>query len=133
MKATAIQYAKALYEATKDKDQKEIDGLLVDFVKVLSKNNQIRMAGNVSKKFREVYNRENGIVEAEVISCEKLDEAIEKKIKDYIKDKYSAKEVIVNNIIDKSIKGGVIVKVGDKVMDSSIERQLRELKDVLTR
>jgi F-type H+-transporting ATPase subunit delta len=128
MKATATQYAKALYKATKDKNQREIDGILADFVKVLSKNNQIRLAGNVGKKFGEVYNKENGIVEAEVTSCEKLGESIKKKIKDYIKDKYSAKEVIVNNIIEKSIKGGVIVKVGDEVMDSSIEKALKNLK-----
>jgi F-type H+-transporting ATPase subunit delta len=127
MNYSAAQYAKALYEATKDKDQKEIDGLLVDFVKVLSKNNQMRLAGNVSKKFREVYNSENGIVEAEVISCEKLSEAIEKKIESFVKEKYSAKKVVINNIVDKSIKGGVVIKVGDEVMDGSVERQLKEL------
>jgi F-type H+-transporting ATPase subunit delta len=131
MKATATQYAKALYEATKDKDQKEIDGVLADFVKVLSKNNQIRLAGNVSKKFGEVYNRENGIVEAEVISCEKLSEGIEKKIESYIKEKYSAKEVVINNVVDKSIKGGVVIKVGDEVTDFSVEKVLKNLKSKL--
>jgi len=131
MKATATQYAKALYEATKDKDQKEIDVVLTDFVKVLSKNNQTRLAGNISKKFREVYNSENGIAEAEVISMEKLSEGIEKKIKDYVKDKYQAREVVIRNIIDKSIKGGIVIKIGDEVIDGSVERQLKELKSSL--
>jgi F-type H+-transporting ATPase subunit delta len=131
MNYSATQYAKALYEATKDKDQKEIDGVLVNLVKVMAKNNQTRLAGNVSKKFGEVYNKEHGIVEAEVISCEKLSEAIEKKIESYIKDKYSAKEVVIKNIVDKSIKGGIVIKIGDEVMDGSIDRQLAELKKSL--
>ena len=131
MKATAMQYAKALYEATKDKNQKEIDGILADFVKLLAKNNQERLAGNISKKFGEIYNAENGIVEAEITSCEKLNEAIEKKIENYIKDKYSAKKVEINNKIDESIKGGIIIKVGDEIMNGSVERQLKELKSSL--
>jgi F-type H+-transporting ATPase subunit delta len=132
MKATATQYAKALYGATKDRNQKEIDGILANFVKVLSKNNQIRLAENVSKKFGEIYNNENEIVETEVISTEKLSDEIEKKIKSYVKNKYHAREVVVNSIIDKSIKGGVVIKIGDEVMDGSVGRQLRELKNILT-
>ena len=127
MKATATQYAKALYEATKDKDQKEIDDILADFIKVMAKNNQIRMAVNVSKKFGEVYNRENGIVEAEIINCEKINDELRNKLRNYISKKYKAKEVVLNNIVDKSIKGGVVIKVGDEVMDGSVERQLKEL------
>lgn len=133
MKATATQYAKALYEATKDKSQKEIDDILADFVKLLSKNNQIRLAGNVSKKFGEVYNKEHGIVEAEVISCEKLDNSLVHKLNNFLKDKYKAKEVVIKNIIDKTIKGGVVIKVGDEVMDTSIKRQIIELKNILIR
>jgi F-type H+-transporting ATPase subunit delta len=131
MKATTLQYAKALYEATKDKDQKEIDRVLADFVKVLSKNNQIRLAGNVSKKFQDIYNSEHGIVEAEVVSYEKLNSLLVDKLNSYIKEKYKAKDVVINNIVDKSIKGGVIVKVGDEVMDGSVTRQLAELKKSL--
>jgi F-type H+-transporting ATPase subunit delta len=128
MKATATQYAKALYEATKDKDQKGIDGILTDFVKVLSKNNQTKLAGNVSKKFGEVYNKENGIVEAEVTSARKLESYQVHKVESFLKDKYKAKKVEINNIIDKRIKGGIVIKVGDEVMDGSVDRKLRNLK-----
>lgn len=128
MKATATQYAKALYEATNDKSQKEVDGILADFVKVLSKNNQIRLAGNVSKKFGEIYNRENRIVEAEVISWEKLNSQLVDNLNSFIKEKYKAKKVEINNIVSKDIKGGIIIKVGDEVMDGSVGRKLAELK-----
>lgn len=131
MNYSAAQYAKALYEATKDKSQKEIDGILANFVKTLSRNNQIRLAGNIEQKFGEIYNQENGIVEAEVTSARKLESYQFQKVESFLKEKYKARKVEINNIVDKSIKGGVIVKVGDEVMDFSIEKTLKNLKSKL--
>jgi len=50
------------------------------------------------------------------------------KIKTYIINKYSAKEVGIKNIIDEKIKGGIILQVGDEMMDASVRKQLIELK-----
>lgn len=128
MRATATQYAQALYEVTKDKGQKEIDGILANFVKTLSRNNQTKLAGSIENKFEEIYNRENGIVEAEVKSREKLNEELRNRLRNQISNKYEAREVVIENIIDKSTKGGIIIKVGDEVMDGSVGRKLRDLK-----
>lgn len=128
MRATATQYAQALYEATKDKSPKEIDGVLANFVKTLSRNNQTKLAGSIENKFEEIYNQENGIVEAEIITCEKVSSEVSSKVRTWICTKYKAREAIIKNIVDKSIKGGVIIKIGDEVMDGSVGRKLRDLK-----
>lgn len=133
MRATVTQYAQALYEATKDKSQEKIDGILANFVKTLSKNNQTKLAGNIEKKFEEIYNRENGIVEAEIITRYKIQDTRYKQIEDFIKKKYKAEKIIIKNKIDEEIKGGIIIKVGDEVMDGSVERQLVDLKKELER
>jgi len=131
MKITAQQYAKALYELTADKKHREIDGVVAGFLKELDKNGQLRLANDVIKKFREIYNAEHGIVEAEVITKEKISESLEKKIKQYVSEKYSAKEIVLHNKIDENVKGGIVIRVGDEVMDGSISRQLDELKKSL--
>jgi F-type H+-transporting ATPase subunit delta len=131
MKATATQYAKTLYELTKDKKHQEIDGVVSNFIKELDKNGQMKMADGIVKKFQEIHNAENGIVEAEVITKEKISESLDNKIKQFVKEKYSAKEVVLKNIIDENVKGGIIIRVGDEVMDGSIKRQLEELKNSL--
>lgn len=133
MRATATQYAKALYEATKDKSQKEIDGFLANFVKTLSKDNQIKLAGSIEKKFGEIYNQENGIVEAEIITKYKIQDTRYKQIEDFIKKKYKAEKVVIKDKIDEEIKGGIIIKVGDEVMDGSVERRLKDLKIELSK
>lgn len=131
MKVTPTQYADALYEATKDKSQEEVGGFAANLAKVLAHNNQLRLKDKIIAKFSEIYNRENSIVEAEVISREKLDEEVRTKVRTSLMIKYGAKEVILNNIIDPNIKGGIIIKVGDDVMDGTVDRQLAELKSCL--
>lgn len=128
MKITDTQYAKSLYEAMKDKSQSETDVMLGSFVKILAKNNQLKFKATIIQKFGKIYNKENGIVLAEVISREKLNSLLVDKLNRFIKSKYQAKEVIIENKIDENIRGGIIVKVGDEVMDASVEKQLKELK-----
>jgi F-type H+-transporting ATPase subunit delta len=133
MKITATQYAKSLYEATKDKSQSEIGIAMENFVKILAKNNHLKFKENIIVKFEEIYNKENDIILAEITSMNELEDSQLDKIKSFIKEKYKAKEVIIKNKVDKNIQGGIIIKVGDEVLDGSVERQLITLKKVLNK
>jgi len=133
MKVTVTQYAKTLHESTRGKSQKEISGIISGFVKILAKNNQIKNSGKIIATFSDIYNKENKIVEAEVVSARKLESSQSHKVEKYIKEKYQAKKVFLKNIIDEKIKGGIIVKVGDELMDASVSRQLQSLRSNLTK
>ncbi|MDQ1284420.1 MAG: F-type H+-transporting ATPase subunit delta [Patescibacteria group bacterium] len=133
MRITAQQYAQSLYEATKGKSQNEVGGLVEKFTQVLAKNSQLRLKDSIIKKFGSIYNQKNGIVEAEVTSREELEEDVRKYVRTYVMTRYGAKETVLVEKVDKSIGGGVIVRVGDEVMDGSVERQLVELKNILTK
>lgn len=132
MKVSNSQYANALYEAAKGKSQSEIDKIVASFVKILAKNNQVKNSESIIKKFKEVWNKKEGIVEAEVVSREKMNLGMKNEIERYIEKKYKAEKVEIIEKIDKDIKGGIIVKVGDEVMDGSIGKQLQNLKKSLT-
>ena len=131
MKASAAQYAKTLYELASGKDKSEIDSIAASFAKLLAKNNRLKMAPAIIEKFGNIWNRENGILEADVESAYPLNDEISGKITKEIKEKYGAKEVILNNKINKDIKGGIIIKIGDEVIDSSVKKQLKMLKQAL--
>ena len=73
----------------------------------------------------------NGIVEAEVVTKHKLESSQVHKVESYIKERYLAKEVVLKNIVDERIKGGIIIKVGDELMDASVAKQLKNLKNKL--
>ncbi|MFA5777096.1 MAG: ATP synthase F1 subunit delta [Parcubacteria group bacterium] len=131
MKISNTQYASALYESAKGKSQSEINEIVANFVKVLAKNNQIKNINSIISKFRDIWNKEEGIVEAEVASREKLDRELRVEIEKFVGKKYNTKNVEIKSIIDSDIKGGIIVRVGDEVMDGSVERQLADLKKKL--
>jgi len=131
MKATPTQYAKTLYELTVDKKHQEIDEIISNFLKEIYKNGQMRMLDSIVKKFQEIHNAENGIVEAQITSREEISKDVRNKLLTYVSKRYGAKEVILNNIVDESIKGGVVIRVGDEVMDGSVKRKLVELEKSL--
>lgn len=133
MKITTQQYARSLYEATKGKSPKEIGVFVSNFIKILVRNKQKKLLPKISQKFNEIWNKENKIAEIVVTSAKKLDEKNLKSIEKFIKNKYSAKEVILNNIIDEKIRGGIIIKIGDEILDGSISSQLKTLKECLKR
>lgn len=67
-------------------------------------------------------------VVAEVRSAVPLDDAQQKKLAESL-SKATNKNVTVKVIVDPSVIGGVIAKVGDTVIDGSIKRRLDQLKE----
>lgn len=132
MKISNSQYALALYEAAKGKSQSEVNELVANFVKVLANNNQIKNVNNILSKFNETWNKEEGIIEAEVTVREKISSEMRSDIEKYVKKKYKAEKVEIIEIINKDIKGGIIVRVGDEVLDGSIQGYLGDLRKKLS-
>lgn len=131
MRITSKQYAQALYDLTDGKSKTEIEKIVADFAQYLRKERKLKMADKIIEQFEKIYNLKNGIIEAEIITRKKLDEVLGRKARHFIKEKYGAKEVVLKNIVDESIKGGLVLKVGDEVMDGSAKRKLEELRKIL--
>lgn len=133
MRVSAKQFAQVLYDLTDGKPKAEIEKSVADFASYVYKERKLKLADKIIGQFGKIYDRENGIVEAEVVTKEKISAVAEKKAKDYIKNKYHAKTVVLKNIIDPKIKGGMIIRVGDEVIDGSIAGRLAELKKILVK
>ncbi|MDP1620249.1 MAG: ATP synthase F1 subunit delta [Candidatus Moranbacteria bacterium] len=127
MRLSVNQYAKALYASVKDKSQGDIGLVVANLLNLLRKNGQMKSAGKIIDNFSVIWNKENGIVEAEITSREALDKASQDGIKEFIAGKYAAKEVIVSNIVDEDIRGGIIIRIGDELIDASVRRRLTDL------
>ena len=133
MKLKEAQYAKTLYEVTKDKDQKEIDIVVSGFFKLLVKNGQFNLAKKIIAKFESFWNEKKGIIEVEVITRAEMGKENLVRVEEYIKGKYEAKEVLINNKVDEKINGGIIIKVEDEILDGSVANQLKMLKNNLSK
>jgi F-type H+-transporting ATPase subunit delta len=69
-----------------------------------------------------------GIVEAEVVSAIDLSPAQQEQITQQLRQ-YTRKEVRIETHRDPSIRGGLLVRIGDTVLDASVRRQLERLRE----
>jgi len=129
MKITPKQYAQSLYQAACGKKQSDVKGVIENFVKVLINNNYIAKADQIIKQFKKIWNKEQGIVKAEVISARKLDIKITKLLNNYIAKLSGAKTIDLRQEVDKSILGGVVIKYEDKVLDGGLKTRLTDIKN----
>lgn len=128
MKVSAKQYASTLYDLTNEKSDSEIDDVIVKLVAYMKKTGDMKKSQDVINQFGEIYNKKNNIVEANIISARELNTDEQKKARLFIKEKYKSDSVVMNNVIDENIKGGIIIRVGDEILDGSISGRINKLK-----
>lgn len=133
MRITSKQYAQTLYDLTDGKSEAETKKSVGYFVEFLVKSRKLKLAEKISEQFSHIYNKRHGIAKVEVTSARKLSEEITKEIRGFVKKKYKAEEVEFVIRIDEGLKGGIILKVGDEVIDGSVAGRLSELKKILVK
>jgi len=101
-----------------------------NFLKVVTRNRRLFAAEDMIKTFRSLLARHRGEVVAEVKSAVTLDTAQLSALKDKLKSSYG-KDVRLDASVDPSLLGGLIIKIGSRMFDSSLKTKLTNLKVVL--
>jgi F-type H+-transporting ATPase subunit delta len=131
MKITAKKYAFSLFEVIKDKSESQIKQIIQEFVGILFKNKDFKKADDIIASFIKISDEHNGLVNAKILTAEKLDASMVKLLENYIKEISQAKKVNIIEDTDKSILGGVVISYGDTVLDGSLKTKLQELKNTM--
>lgn len=97
-------------------------------IKVLVENKRTPLLGKVAKSFIDLYNEEQGVKVATVITAVPLSSELEEKVMAKVKTMTGSEKVSLKSEIDPSIMGGFILRVGDVQYDASIVNQFRNLK-----
>jgi len=128
MKISAKQYALGLYEAVQGKNEKEIKAIIDRLILTLAAHNKIFLADKIIEHWYKFYNEEEGVAEAEIASARPLENSVLKDIKAYIVAMTARKQINITTKVEPDLLGGVIIKIGDKVLDGSLRRRLHGLK-----
>lgn len=121
-------------EVKKDTLQKifgqDIDKLIMNFLMLLVDRRRILGINNIWNEFRHLFNAAKNVEEAEVTTAVVLSEqaiaALQQKLA-----KVTGKNIVLHTKVNPSIVGGVVVRIGDKLIDGSIVNQLANLRRVL--
>ena len=101
--------------------------LVSNFVRLVARNGRLFALTNIITVFRELAAKARGEVTADVTSAEALSKDQLKKLADTLKDKIG-KTVTLNEHVDPALIGGLVVKVGSQMIDSSLKTKLQAMK-----
>lgn len=99
-------------------------------VRVLLRRGRIAMLPDVVEVFSVLVDERLGRVSAVATTTAQLDDAQENRLRGVL-DKYSGKSVRMKFKIDPEILGGVVVRMGDTIIDGSVRTQLEGLRHAL--
>jgi len=111
--------------------KKQFSSLMQDFLSLIFDNNRMDCIIEVADAFIEKYDEANVIVEATVTTTIELEDAQAKTLESVIKKRFSVNKVNLTKIVDPSIIGGVIIRVGDQVVDGSVVKRFNDIKKTL--
>ena len=81
----------------------------------------------IRRRFDELWSVENKRLEVTVTSAVELDDSVIKQIGDEIEEK-TGKTIELTSKVDESILGGLVLQVGNRVLDASIRNRLEKLR-----
>jgi F-type H+-transporting ATPase subunit delta len=108
-----------------------IGGLAANFLKFIAANRRLFAVGDMIRDFRTLVAKWKGEVTAEVTAAEKLSDAHIEAIKSTLKSITGEKSVDLNVKIDPAIIGGLTVKLGSRMVDSSLRTKLNAIKHAM--
>ena len=109
----------------------KIDNDLKNFFKILVEKGRITSVEAKEATYKELLNEKNNILEGYVISAVPMDNEKIKELETELSKKYN-KNVTLENKVDKSVLGGVLVRLGNTEIDGTIKTRLDGLKNQLS-
>lgn len=102
-----------------------VDPMMLNLIMVLVDRGRISFLAGVCQQYQVMLRKLRGDVLAEVTTAVALTETQASSIKDRVKAMTGANSVDITSKIEPAIVGGVIIKVGSQIIDSSLRSQLR--------
>jgi F-type H+-transporting ATPase subunit delta len=108
-------------------DKAKIGGLTGNFVRLVARNRRLFALEDMVTAFRALAAADRGEITARVTSAQELKPAQVKSLQTALKS-VTGKTVTLDQSVDPSILGGLIVKVGSRMIDTSLKTKLNSLK-----
>jgi F-type H+-transporting ATPase subunit delta len=146
LRAQLIQFADALdaqrelalfffspYFSTEEKQralERAVEGadeILLNFLKVLIENHRMPVIFRIRQEYQRLWDEENRTLPVEVTSAIALDQATTENLATMIGERAKRKVTLATRV-DPDILGGIIVRVGNSILDASIRNRLEQLR-----
>lgn len=117
--------------------QEKLDGLkkgvegadpeVLNFLELLIEKHRMPAIFRIRRNLDELWKQENDRIEVTVTSAVELDPAVAEQVGSAV-EKQTGKQVDLTSEVDEKIIGGLVLQVGNMVLDSSIRNNLEKLR-----
>ena len=110
----------------------DADERLVNFLELLAERHRMPALFRIRRTFDAMWAEENKLLPVTITSAVKLDEATVKSIGDTIGQQTGQRVELTANV-DPDVLGGLVVRVGNSILDASIRNRLENLRRSVAR
>lgn len=123
--------AKIIYIASKGKKDEDLTTFVEEVFHFLQKQKLVNKSSIILKKLENIFNEEEKIIVAKLYSVSALSPEVKNKIKNFITEKYNAKQVFFLEKHDPKLIGGLKIEIRNEIIDLSVSNKLKNLKNHL--
>ena len=121
------------YFSTKEKEDaldraiSGADDIFVNFLKLLIQNHRMPVIFRVRRGYEALWEEANRLLPVSVTSAVELDKKTVSQLGDRIAEQ-TGRKVELSAHVDPDILGGIVVRVGDSILDASVRNRLDQLR-----
>ena len=119
----------------KDAIRKIVDGgdeRFLNFLELLAERNRLPVTFRIRRNFDELWRKEKKLLPVEVTSAIELEDSLVRSIGERIEQK-TGRRIELTSRVNPDIIGGIVLRVGNKVLDASVHGRLERLRKQITR
>ena len=125
------------FSSTEKKDaiRKIIDGgdeRFLNFLELLAERHRLPVTFRIRRNFDELWRKEKRLLPVEVTTAIELDEEVVRSIGRRIEER-TGQTVELTSKVDPDIIGGLVLRVGNRILDASVHGRLERLRQELVR
>jgi F-type H+-transporting ATPase subunit delta len=114
----------------KDGLEKTLEGadpIVLNFLELLVENHRMPVLFRVRREFDALWREENKLLPVQITSAIELDESVASRIGEEI-GRQTGRQVQLTSTVDPDVLGGIVLRVGNSILDASIRSRLERLR-----
>lgn len=124
--------AQAVYEASKDREGKDLEAILSSTTDFLMERNMMGKAPEVLSHLQKIIDKKEGVIRAHIETPYPLSKKTLESISDELKKRYKVNKIHLEVVENKKHLGGIKIQVADEVINLTLATRLHKLQNYLT-
>ena len=125
-------FSSAEKQAGLEKAVSGADDEFLNFLNLLNEKHRMPLIFRIRRQFEDAWKKENKKLDVTVTSAVELDPEVAKRVGAEI-EKQTGRDVELESHVDENILGGIVLQVGNMVLDASIRNRLEKLRKTVAR